>query len=177
MDGSATIPPQMRFVVPNPGDPGVLVIGLGNILLGDDGIGVHVVRRLVTNRDIPPGLRPLDGGTLGFRLMDAFARSDAILLVDAAELGEPAGTIRLLERDALNRHVRRGGRVSAHEAGLVDLLTLAKLEGHAPSHLALLGVQPERIDWNETLSVPLARALPVACQMAIDTVLQWRHSA
>jgi hypothetical protein len=73
MDGSATIP-QTRFIVPNPGDPEVLVIGLGNILLGDDGIGVHVVRRLVTNRDIPPGLRPLDGGTLGFRLMDAFAR-------------------------------------------------------------------------------------------------------
>ena len=176
MDGSATIP-QTRFIVPNPADREVLVIGLGNILLGDDGIGVHVVRRLVTNPDIPSGLRPLDGGTLGFRLMDAFARWDAILLVDAAELGEPAGTIRLLERDALNRHVLRGGRVSAHEAGLVDLLTLAKLEGHAPSHLALLGVQPERIDWNETLSVPLARALPVACQMAIDTVLQWRHSA
>ena len=167
----------MTSVTTDPSDREVLVIGLGNILLGDDGIGVHVIRRLATNPGIPPGLRPLDGGTLGFRLMDAFARWDAILLVDAAELGEPAGTIRLLERDALNRHVRRGGRVSAHEAGLVDLLTLAKLEGHAPSHLALLGVQPERIDWNETLSVPLARALPGACQMAIDTALQWRHSA
>ena len=174
---SRTAPPRMTSVTTDPSDREVLVIGLGNILLGDDGIGVHVIRRLATNPDIPSGLRPLDGGTLGFRLMDAFARSDAILLVDAAELGEPAGTVRLLERDALNRHVRRGGRVSAHEAGLVDLLTLAKLEGHAPSHLALLGVQPERIDWNETLSVPLARALPVACQMAIDTVLQWRHSA
>jgi hydrogenase maturation protease len=167
----------MGSVASNPGDREVLVIGLGNILLGDDGIGVHVVRRLAANPDTPPGLRPLDGGTLGFRLMDAFARSDAILLVDAAELGEPAGAVRLLESDALNRHVRRRGRVSAHEAGLVDLLTLAKLEGHAPSHLALLGVQPERIDWDETLSVPLARALPVACQVAIDTVLQWRHSA
>jgi len=174
---SRTAPPRMTSVTTDPSDREVLVIGLGNILLGDDGIGVHVIRRLATNPGIPPGLRPLDGGTLGFRLMDAFARWDAILLVDAAELGEPAGTIRLLERDALNRHVRRGGRVSAHEAGLVDLLTLAKLEGHAPSHLALLGVQPERIDWNETLSVPLARALPGACQMAIDTALQWRHSA
>jgi len=174
---SRTAPPRMTSVTTDPSDREVLVIGLGNILLGDDGIGVHVIRRLATNPGIPPGLRPLDGGTLGFRLMDAFARWDAILLVDAAELGEPAGTIRLLERDALNRHVRRGGRVSAHEAGLVDLLTLAKLEGHAPSHLALLGVQPERIDWNETLSVPLARALPGACQMAVDTVLHWRHSA
>jgi hydrogenase maturation protease len=176
MDGSATIPRQIRFVVPKPGAREVLVLGLGNILLGDDGIGVHVARRLAAHPGSPPGLRPLDGGTLGFRLMDAFARADAILLVDAAELGEPAGAVRLLERDALNRHVRRGGRVSAHEAGLVDLLTLAKLEGCAPAHLALLGIQPQRIDWDEALSVPLTNALPAACRIAIDTVLKWQKS-
>ncbi len=176
MDDSATMPPRMRVEAPNPADREVLVIGLGNILLGDDGIGVHVVRQLAANPGKAPGLRPLDGGTLGFRLMDVFAHSDAILLVDAAELGEPPGAVRLLERDALNRHVRRAGRVSAHEAGLVDLLTLARLEGHSPSHLALLGIQPERIDWGETLSVPLSHALPVACQVAVDTVLRWRHS-
>jgi len=177
MEDNATIPLQSTFAVPTPGGYEVLVLGLGNILLGDDGIGVHVVRRLAADPDAPAGLRPLDGGTLGFRLMETFARSNAILLVDAAELGEPAGSIRLLELDALDRHIRRGGRVSAHEAGLVDLLTLARLEGCAPAHLALLGVQPKRIDWDEALSLPVARALPAVCRLAIEKVRQWQQPA
>ncbi len=177
MDGTATIPPHAAFMASEQSDREVLVLGLGNILLGDDGIGIHVVRRLAADADAPSGLRPLDGGTLGFRLMDVFARSDAILLVDAAQLDEPAGTIRLLERDALDRHVRRGGRVSAHEAGLADLLTLAKLEGCAPARLALLAIQPKRIEWDETLSPPVAHALDGACRAAIHTVRRWQQSA
>jgi hydrogenase maturation protease len=155
----------------------VLVLGLGNILLGDDGVGVHVVRRLATEPALPPGLQPLDGGTMGFRLMDVFAKSDAILLVDAVQLGGRAGTIRLLETDELNRHVRRGGRVSAHEAGLVDLLTLARLEGCTPARVALLGIEPQSIDWDEALSPPVTDALPAACRLAIKTVLQWQLAA
>jgi len=152
----------------------VLVLGLGNILLGDDGVGVHVVRRLAAAA-LPPGLQPLDGGTMGFRLMDVFAKSDAILLVDALQLGGRAGTIRLLETDALNRHVRRGGRVSAHEAGLIDLLTLARLEGCTPARVALLGIETQRIDWDEALSPPVTEALPAACRLAIETVLEWQQ--
>jgi hydrogenase maturation protease len=177
MDNAATSALQTAMTARKESRRSVLVLGLGNILLGDDGIGIHVVRRLVTDPETPPGLHPLDGGTLGFRLMNAFASSDATLLIDAAQLGEPAGTLRLLELDALDRHIRRAGRVSAHEAGLVDLLMLARLEGCDPAYLALLGIQPQRIDWDETLSLPVSRALPDACRMAIDTVLQWQRAA
>jgi len=175
MGCSRTIPQQSRASKPSARQ--VLVLGLGNILLGDDGIGIHVVRRLIEGAYATPGLYAIDGGTLGFRLMEVFARSDAILLVDAAQLDQPAGTVRLLELDALDRHVRRAGRVSAHEAGLIDLLTLAKLEGCAPAHLALLGIQPQNIDWSEVLSPDVARALDPACRVAIDTVLQWQLAA
>ncbi len=150
----------------------VLVVGLGNTLLGDDGVGVHVARRLAR-----AGLDALDGGTLGFRLMDPMTRSDAVLFIDAAELREPPGTIRLLERAALGAHVRRGGRMSAHEAGLADLLTLAQLDGWNPACVALLAVQPLRIDWDAQLSAPVAGALPQACRMAIATILRWQHRA
>jgi hydrogenase maturation protease len=155
----------------------VLVIGLGNVLLADDGVGVHIVHRLATDPHVPAFLRALDGGTLGFRLMEIVTQSDAVLFIDAAELGQPPGAIRLLERDALDAYTKRGGRMSAHEAGLVDLLTLARLDGWAPSHVAVLGIQPQRINWDENLSAPVASALPDACRMAIDTVGRWQHAA
>jgi hydrogenase maturation protease len=152
----------------------VLVLGLGNILLADDGAGVHVVRHLASDPDSPPGLRPVDGGTLGFRLMAVLTQSEAVLIIDAAQLGEPGGTVRLLDQQALFEHVSRGGRMSAHEAGLVDILTLARLEGWAPERLALLGIQPQRIDWGEQLSEPVARSLPTACRAVVSTVLTWQ---
>jgi len=150
------------------------VLGLGNILLGDDGIGVQVVRHLANAPDTPPGLRPVDGGTLGFRLLAALMDADAVIVVDAAQVGDPAGTICLLDQLVLAEHVGRGGRMSAHEAGLVDLLTLARLDGWAPVRLALLGIQPQRIDWGEQLSGPVARSFPAACRAVVRTVLAWQ---
>jgi hydrogenase maturation protease len=155
----------------------VLVLGLGNTLLADDGVGVHVVRRLADEHGAPPGLRMLDGGTLGFRLMAAITQSQAVIVVDAAQLGERPGTVRLLHKEALADYVSRGGRMSAHEAGLVDLLTLARLEGWAPARLALLGIQPKIVDWGDRLSLPVSRSLPVACRAVIRTARAWRAAA
>jgi len=155
----------------------VLVLGLGNTLLADDGVGVHVIRQLAADPRLPRGLHPLDGGTLGFRLLGALTGADAVLLIDAANLGEPPGSIRLLDRDALDRHVSRGGPRSAHEAGLADLLALGRLDGWAPAHLALLGIQPHRVDWGDQLSPPVARSLAAACAASIRTVLAWQAAA
>jgi hydrogenase maturation protease len=179
MDRFAQVPIQMLSVsrTSNFDDrgAGVLVVGLGNTLLSDDGVGIHVVRRLSSDPHAPTFLQALDGGTLGFRLMEAVAQSDAALFIDAAELGQPPGTIRLFEQEALDLYTRRGERVSAHEAGLVDLLTLARMDGWAPEHVAVLGIQPQRIDWGERLSEAVARALPDACHIAVDTVRRWRR--
>jgi hydrogenase maturation protease len=174
MDGLNHFPMQMRSAS-RPGHAGgVLVVGLGNLLLGDDGVGVHAVRRLATIPQAPAFLTPLDGGTLGFRLMEAVAQSDAALFIDAAEFGLPPGSIRLLERNALDAYTRHGGRLSAHQAGLIDLLTLARMDGWVPEHVAVLGIRPHRIGWDEQLSEPVALALPSACRMAIDTARRWR---
>jgi hydrogenase maturation protease len=155
----------------------VTVLGLGNILLSDDGVGVHVARSLAMNPGAPQGLRAIDGGTLGFRLMEALTQSESVLIVDAALLGEPAGAMRLLESQELHDHVSRSGRVSAHEAGLSDMLTLARLEGWAPKHLALLAVQPQLVDWGDALSEAVAQSVPAACRKATDKVLSWLAAA
>jgi len=155
----------------------VTVLGLGNILMCDDGVGVHVARRLAMNPGSPRGMRALDGGTMGFRLVDALIDSDSVLIVDAALLGERAGVMRLLERQELVDHVCRSGRMSAHEVGLADLLTLARLEGWAPKRLALLGIQPQSFAWSEQLSETLAQQVPVACRAANEIVRTWLASA
>lgn len=151
----------------------VLVLGLGNTLLGDDGVGIHVIRSLALDRRTPPWLRPLDGGTLGFRLLEQISRAEAVLIVDAAQLGAAAGTIHLFDRNELAFHVGRTGRISAHEAGLADLLTLARLEGFEPGHLALIGIQPQTVDWGEALSPLVAAATAAACELAVQTARTW----
>jgi hydrogenase maturation protease len=174
MDHSAAH--EHRFLAPTttPLPIDVLVLGLGNTLLADDGVGIHVVRRLARDPNAPRFLHPIDGGTLGFRLLTHVTPSDALLVVDAADLGDPPGTIRLLDGHALGRHLSRGGRNRPPAAGLVDLLTLARLEGWSPARLALVGIQPRLIDWGEQLSDPVAQSLPAACRAVVETVLSWQ---
>jgi hydrogenase maturation protease len=152
----------------------VIVLGLGNVLLSDDGVGVHVARSLAMNPGAPSGLRALGGGALASRLKEAFPLSDSLLIVDAAPLGEPPGAMRLLESQELQEYVCRSGRLSAHKAALADLLTMARLEGWEPANLALLGVQPERTDWGCELSESLARSIPSVCRTVIQTALSWQ---
>jgi hydrogenase maturation protease len=164
-------------ILVSPATYSVLVLGLGNTLLADDGVGVHVAWQLASDAGTPPWLRARDGGTLGFRLLDLVREADAVLIVDAAQFGAPAGTIRLFDRDELMEHVGRSGRSSAHQAGLADLLTLARLDGLAPKHLALLGIQPQIVDWGEILSPPVASAVSAARALAVRTGLEWFSAA
>jgi hydrogenase maturation protease len=155
----------------------VTVLGLGNVLRSDDGVGVHVVRSLAMNPGAPSGLHALDCGAPGFRLAQTLIRSDFILFIDAARFGAPPGAMRLLRERELHEHVCRGGRLSAHEAGMVDLLAMAMAEDWEPGHLAFLCVQPERIEWGLALSEPVAQAIPRVCRAAIQTALSWQSAA
>jgi hydrogenase maturation protease len=154
----------------------VLVLGLGNTRLADDGIGVHVVRQLARDPETPPGLKALDAGAFGFRLLSKLTKAQAVLMVDVADIGAPAGTTRLLEREELALHVSRGGRIAAHESGLVGLLTLARMQGYQPKRLALLAVQPQSLDWGEDMSAAVSESLPLVCEQVVRTVLEWQQA-
>jgi hydrogenase maturation protease len=156
-------------------DKNVLVLGLGNALLADDGVGVHVVRRLSLDAATPPWIRAVDGGTAGFRLTSILADGGDVLIIDAADFSAAPGAIRLLDEATLAAHVARVKKTSAHEAGLADLLGLLKLEALSPRRLALLAIQPQIIDWGVTLSVPVAKAVGPACAMVKKTVIEWRR--
>jgi len=157
--------------------PEVFVLGLGNTRLGDDGIGIRVVRQLARDPETPPGLRALDAGALGFRFLSKLKTAEAVLIVDVAEIGAPAGTTCLLEREELALHVKLGGRIAAHESGVVELRELARLRGSKLKRLAMLAVQPESLDWGENLSAPVSESLPMVCEQVVHTVLAWQQAS
>ncbi len=150
-----------------------LVLGFGNTLLGDDGAGVHLMTRLRLELG-PDAAQFVDGGTMSFSLLPYVEIADSMLLVDAAELGRPPGTALLLEGLAMDAFLKTTRRRSVHEVGLIDLLDMARLHDCLPIHRALLCIQPQRIDWSETLSAPVAAALPEAAAQARAALERWK---
>ncbi len=150
----------------------VLMLGMGNVLLGDDGVGIRLVERLRTDPAFGAA-NFVDGGTLSFSLLGLIETTDAMLVTDAADLGEAPGTVRLFENEAMDRFLASSRRRSVHEVGLCDLLDMARLLDCIPRRRALLCVQPCTIDWTEALSPPVARAFDAAAARAGAVLRYW----
>jgi len=123
---------------------GVLVLGLGNVLLGDDGLGAAAVARLEREYCVPPNVRLEDGGTLGLSLLGLLAESEHVILVDAVRADGPSGTLVRLDGADVNDAVR--DRLSPHQVGVADLLEAARLIDRYPATVTLLGLVPDAID-------------------------------
>ena len=134
-----------------------LILGIGNNLLTDEGIGIHVIRFLDQYHAGEPGITYLDGGTLSFTLAEPIAEHDNLIVVDAARLGEPPGTVRCLVGADMDRYLQ-GNRASVHEVGLMDLFDIARLSETFPERRALIGVEPESLDWGDMPSPTVAPA-------------------
>jgi hydrogenase maturation protease len=151
-----------------------LILGIGNNLLTDEGVGVHVVQYLADNHADTPGVTFLDGGTLSFTLADPIAEHDNLIVVDAARFGESPGVIRCLEGDEMDRYLT-GNRQSVHEVGLMDLFDISRLSGTFPDHRALIGVEPASLGWGDGPSPEVAPAVPRVAQMALELASRWRQ--
>lgn len=132
---------------------GVLVLGLGNVLLGDDGLGAAAVVRLQRQHDIPPGVRVEDGGTLGLSLLGLLADAERVILVDAVRTDAAPGTLVRLDGADVIDAVR--DRLSPHQVGVADLLDVARLIGRYPTSVTLLGLVPQHIALAVTRSAPV----------------------
>jgi hydrogenase maturation protease len=123
---------------------GVLVLGLGNVLLGDDGLGAAAVARLECEYRVPAGVHLADGGTLGLSLLGLLADSEHVILVDAVRAEGTPGTLLRLEGEDVSDAVR--DRLSPHQVGVADLLDAARLIDRYPATVTLLGLVPDTID-------------------------------
>lgn len=149
-----------------------LVIGVGNILLMDDGAGICAMRQLRDSRPRLENTQFLDAGTLNFMLSTDIERAGNLVIFDAADLGQQPGTVQCFLNEELDDFLCSGSR-SAHEIGIADLMDFARLMDRVPSNRALIGLQPEIIDWGEWLSEPVEAAIPAAVSMARRLIQEW----
>ena len=154
--------------------PHMLVLGLGNVLCGDDGLGVAAVARLAERYEIAPEVRVADGGTLGLALLGLFDGMDAVLLVDAILADAPPGALVRLDGEDVAPAAR--ARLSVHQVGVADLLDALDLLGARPRRLSLLGLVPERIELGMERSDAVDRALPALVEALAREVRDRGHA-
>jgi hydrogenase maturation protease len=149
-----------------------LILGIGNTLLTDEGIGVHVINFLSSQHADEPGVTFMDGGTLSFTLAEPIAVHEHLIVIDAARLDAPAGTCKTLIADEMD-HYLSGNRESVHEVGLMDLLDISRLSETFPTCRALIGIQPLEIGWGERPTPPVEAAIPKAAAEALRLHRHW----
>jgi hydrogenase maturation protease len=149
-----------------------LILGIGNSLLSDEGLGIRMLDYLQRHYPELPNITYLDGGTLSFTLAPWIEEADRLIVIDAAELKASPGTIEVFEGEAMDRFSSKTKR-SVHEVSLGDLLAIAHLTGFLPENRALVAVQPRDIDWGQCLSNPVKLALPRAADHIIELLQGW----
>jgi hydrogenase maturation protease len=137
--------------------PDYLVLGLGNTILRDEGLGVRAVERLQERYTLPDTVELLDGGTLGLHLLPYLEGVRGLLIVDAVRLDAPPGATIRLEGDAIPRALAH--KVSMHQVGLPELLAVSAAQGSLPERVVLWGMAPAVIEPGLDLSEPVAAAL------------------
>lgn len=165
MSGFPEIPHK---TVPAP----ILVLGLGNTLLSDDGVGPALVERLADREcSWKKQVDFVDGGTQGLALLGHLSGRRAVIILDAVKMGAPAGTVHRLTLPEL-RHVSSGRAGSGHESNAGELLAAAELLNELPGWLFVVGVEPEKIATGVGLSVAVEKALPAAGEQVAGLLKQ-----
>lgn len=145
-------------------EPDTLILGIGNLIMTDDGVGVRVIHLLRERYSFPETVTVLDGGTLGLDLLHHLEGIRRLLVVDAVETGGPPGTLVRLTGDEIN--IAFHTKLSPHQMGLQDLLLVAELRGFSPEEMVLLGVQPGEIGMGTELTPAVAEQVePLVCNV------------
>jgi len=150
----------------------VLVLGLGNPIMADDGVGLAALERLRARFVVPTGVELADGGTWGMRLLPMIEDHDRVLFLDAIDHGDPAGTLIRLEGDAIPRGIGMG-KLSPHQVDLQDVLAAAALRGRLPREMVALGLQPELIEMRVGLTPVVEAGLDKLVLAAVECLAAW----
>jgi hydrogenase maturation protease len=144
---------------------------VGNLLLSDEGVGLHVVQRLAATYDLPPGVQTLDGGTLGLDLLYYLEGVENLLIVDAVEMEREPGTLLRIEGDQVPSSL--SVKMSPHQIGIPDMLFAAKLKDLYPRNVVLWGVQPATLEVGLELSPAVAAQVDVLVSKVVEQLERW----
>lgn len=142
-----------------------VVLGLGNILHGDDGVGAQVISLLRTDPRVPPEVSLVEGGTLGLELLPYVWDCTRLIVLDAVDVGEPPGTLVRMSEKELNS---LAGNSSVHQLGVSDLVVALRMLAERQPRVVLLGVQPASTDWSRKLSNLVAATIDSLVEAAVQ---------
>jgi len=146
-------------------------LGVGNLLLSDEGAGLRVVEKLVTAYTLPETIIVLDGGTLGLDLLHYLDGVDDLLIVDAVEMGEEPGTLLRMEGEKIPSFL--SVKMSAHQINIPDMLFAAKLRDSYPENVVLWGIQPGSLEVGLELTPPVAARIDELLEKVLDQLKRW----
>ena len=149
------------------GRPPILVLGIGNILLRDEGVGVRVIEQMQELR-LPDDVELVDGGTAGADLLDVLAERQKVIVIDAVQAEAEPGTVLRFTADDLVRP--DGVGISLHEMGLAEALTMTKQLGCAPEEVLIFGIKPKDITCGLELSAEIAPSVPEVIRLVLEEI-------
>ena len=149
----------------------VTILGVGNVILRDEGFGVRVAEYLDAHYDVPESVQVIDGGTLGIELTQYVTGTKKLLVIDSINGGQAPGTRFHFHNDDIMAHFQ--DKLSAHEVGIQDVLALLTVTGRKIPEVVVLGAQPYDLEAGVELSPEMKKLLPLIAQEAIDVLKEW----
>lgn len=143
----------------------VVVLGIGNTILSDEGVGVHAAEALRALYTLPPGVEVIDGGTAGMELLEALSCVDLLLVLDAVQARRTPGSVLCLVGDEVPVFFR--SKLSPHQVSICDVLASLDFCGQAPRDLVLVGVEPESLELGLEMTPTVARSMPDMLAQAV----------
>lgn len=149
----------------------ISIIGIGNILMMDEGIGVHAVTSFPERYEIPGTVEIIDGGTQGLDLLPYLDGRDKVIVVDAVNFGRQPGAIAVIENDDVPAMIE--SKASLHHLGLADVLSVAKMTDALPGELCLIGIQPKTLDLGLDMTPEMGDSVPLIHEQIAAKLRLW----
>lgn len=152
----------------------VTVLGVGNILLSDEGFGVRVVEHLLSRFTFPENTAVIDGGTMGYELLRFLHGTARLIVVDAINGGHPPGTVYRFTGEEVKAYYRQ--KVSMHQLGIQEVLAMLDISDHPITEILVLGVQPESLAMSLDLSSIVSPLVETVANEIIERLSAWNIS-
>jgi len=152
-------------------EPNVVVLGVGNLLMRDEGVGVHIVQALL-EEDVPEYVSVFDAGTAALDVLCSLERPDLLVVTDAVDGGCAPGAIHQLTLDEAG--LPEGTVVSLHDVGVREAIAMAEALGREPRRTSIVGIEPAEISWGLELTPAVQAAVPEAVNVVLDQIRRWR---
>lgn len=143
----------------------VVILGIGNTILSDEGVGVHAAEALRAAYDLPDGVEVIDGGTAGMELLEPLSNLDLLVVLDAVKRGQPPGSVVKLAGDEVPVFFR--SKLSPHQISICDVLASLEFVGDKPRDMVLIGVEPESLELGLEMTPTVAARIPELVELAV----------